>query len=172
MNEMISSYDNFIASRDHDRTITPATQSTWDYRNLEKQLEEHKTKTIMVVDDDPDTTLTFKRSLEIENYNNTQNNITFEVYTYNHPELALSEFKPNFYNLLLIDINMPKINGFDLYDKMKAIDNKVKVCFIVAYEVNYLALRQIFPEPKLECFIQRSIEIGKLVGRIKAELEQ
>jgi two-component SAPR family response regulator len=87
----------------------------------------------------PDTTLTFKRSLETENYNNTQNNITFEVYTYNHPELALSEFKPNFYNLLLIDINMPKINGFDLYDRMKAINNKVKVCFIVAYEVNYLA---------------------------------
>jgi hypothetical protein len=67
---------------------------------------------------------------------------------------------------------MPKINGFDLYDRMRVIDNKVKVCFIVAYEVNYLALRQIFPEPKLECFIQRSIEIGKLVGRIKAELEQ
>jgi CheY-like chemotaxis protein len=66
----------------------------------------------MIVDDDSDTTLTFKKSLEAENYNSS-NNISTEVYTYSNPELALSEFKPNFYDLLLIDINMPKMNGFN-----------------------------------------------------------
>jgi response regulator RpfG family c-di-GMP phosphodiesterase len=64
------------------------------------------------------------------------------------------------------------MDGFELYDKMKAIDNRVKICFITAYEVNYRALRQVFPEPKLECFIQKPIEIVKLVERIKSELEQ
>ena len=63
-----------------------------------------------------------------------------------------------------------KMNGFELYDKMKEIDSKVKVCFVTAYEVNYQALREVFPIPDLECFIQKPIEINELVGRIKAEL--
>ena len=71
----------------------------------------------MNVDDDPDITLTFKNSLEAENYNSS-NNIPIEVYTYNNPELALSEFKPNFYDLLLIDVNTPKINDFELCTKL------------------------------------------------------
>jgi DNA-binding response OmpR family regulator len=119
-------------------------------------------KRILIVDDDPDILTTYKKGLEESEL--------FEVDTFTDPEETLSNFKNGLYDFLIIDIRLPKMDGFELYDKMKAIDNKVKICFITAYEINYRALRQIFPEPKLECFIQKPIEIGKLVERIKSEL--
>jgi DNA-binding response OmpR family regulator len=122
-----------------------------------------KRQRILLVDDDRDILTTYKKGLEESGL--------FEVSTFNDPEEALSNFKSGLYDCLIIDLRLPKMDGFELYDKMKAIDNKVKICFITAYEVNYRALRQVFPEPMLECFIQKPIEIGKLVGRIKSELE-
>lgn len=121
-------------------------------------------KRILIVDDDPDILTTYKKGLEESGL--------FEVDTFTDPEETLSNFKNGLYDFLIIDIRLPKMDGFELYDKMKVIDNKIKICFITAYEINYRALRQIFPEPKLECFIQKPIEIGKLVERIKSELEQ
>ncbi|HEX5977596.1 MAG TPA: response regulator [Nitrososphaeraceae archaeon] len=123
-----------------------------------------KRKRILIVDDDRDILTTYKKGLE-------QSGL-FEVDTFDDPEEALSNFKSGLYDCLIIDIRLPKMDGFELYDRMKAIDDKVKICFITAYEVNYRALRQVFPEPILECFIQKPIEIGKLVERIKSELEQ
>ena len=123
-----------------------------------------KRKRILIVDDDSDILTTYKKGLE-------QSGL-FEVDTFDDPEEALSNFKSGLYDCLIIDIRLPKMDGFELYDRMKAIDDKVKICFITAYEVNYRALRQVFPEPILECFIQKPIEIGKLVERIKSELEQ
>ena len=120
-------------------------------------------KRILIVDDDADILTTYKKGLEESGL--------FEVDTFTDPEETLSNFKEGLYDFLIIDIRLPKMDGFELYDKMKAIDNKVKICFITAYEINYRALRQVFPEPKLECFIQKPIEIGKLVERIKSELE-
>jgi YesN/AraC family two-component response regulator len=62
-----------------------------------------------------------------DNYNNKKK---FEVYTYDNPLEALSEFKPNFYDLLLTDINMPHMNGFQLYDRVLELDVNIRVCFI------------------------------------------
>lgn len=67
-------------------------------------------KHILIVDDDPDITLTFKKGLGVQDENNKT---LFKVYTYNDPLEALSQFRPNFYDLLLIDINMPRLNGLD-----------------------------------------------------------
>ncbi|HZB16567.1 MAG TPA: response regulator [Nitrososphaeraceae archaeon] len=69
---------------------------------------------ILIVDDSPDITLTFKKALEEESEKNNKNNkIIFRVYAYNDCFSSLSEFKPNFYDLLLVDINMPNMNGFE-----------------------------------------------------------
>jgi two-component SAPR family response regulator len=65
---------------------------------------------------------TFKAGLE-------SNNKEFEVYTYNDPVVALLEFKPNFYDLLLIDINISYMNGFELSERILKLDVNVKVCF-------------------------------------------
>ena len=86
----------------------------------------------MEEDDDADVTITFK--LGIEDTNNGTNK-TIEVYTSNNPIVALSEFKPNHYDLLLVDINIPHMNELELCEKILAIDINVKVCFmsLIAY---------------------------------------
>jgi two-component system, OmpR family, response regulator ChvI len=118
---------------------------------------------ILIVDDEPGITLTLKKGLEIDG---------FEVHTFNDPVIALSNFKANCYALLLIDVKMPTMNGFELYQEMEKIDNKAKVCFITAFEVYYEALREIFPNLEVTCFIRKPIEIKDLVVRVKAELSQ
>jgi DNA-binding response OmpR family regulator len=83
-----------------------------------------KSRQILVVDDESDITLTLKRVLE---------NSGFIVDLFNDPILALKNFKANFYDLIILDIRMPKMNGFDLYKQIRKIDNKVKVCFLTAW---------------------------------------
>lgn len=167
--EIVSNYDNYLAAREYDRTIMATIQSKQGYGPEKRQ--EHKTKTVMVVDDDPDTTLTFKKSLEAENYNTVHNNVSIEVYTYNYPELALSEFKPNFYNLLLIDVNMPKMNGFELTTKILEIDANPRICFVSSAEINHEGLREVYPAINIGCFIKKPISIEYLVRKVKEELE-
>src|SRR5215813_1547048 len=96
-------------------------------------------KRILIVDDDEDITLTFRAGIE-DNNNKNGVNKRIEVYTSNDPLLALTEFKPNFYDLLLIDINMPHMNGFELSEKILATDLNVKVCFMSSAEINREAL--------------------------------
>jgi DNA-binding response OmpR family regulator len=95
----------------------------------------------------------------------------FEVYAYNDPLLALLEFKPNFYDLLLIDINMPYINGLKLCQKILELDVNVRVCFMTAGESNIEALIEVYPNVSLGCFIQKPISIEYLVKRLLAELD-
>ena len=88
---------------------------------------------ILLVDDSPDITLTIKTGLE-------QSSL-FQVDTFNDPELALSSFKPEMYDLTLLDLRMPKMYGHELYDKMKRLDPKLKICFMTATYQNYEALK-------------------------------
>ena len=90
---------------------------------------------ILTVDDNPDITLTVKMGLEASGL--------FEVETSNDPELALSSFKPGLYDLALLDMRMPKMYGHELYDEMKKIDDRLKVCFMTATYQNYEALDSI-----------------------------
>jgi CheY-like chemotaxis protein len=121
-------------------------------------------KRILIIDDDPDITLTFKAGLE-------DNSKEFQVYTYNDPISLLGEFKPNFYDLILIDINLPYLNGFELCQRILEIDLNVKVCFITAGEINEQALRELYPNIGMGCFIQKPVTIDYLAKRLLAELE-
>ena len=121
-------------------------------------------KRVLIVDDDPDITLTFKSVLERENDK-------FEVHTFNDPLSALSLFKPSFYDLLLVDINMPDMNGFELCTEILKVDVNVKICFMSAGEVNHEAVREIYPTISIGCFIKKPVTIAYLLKRIKAELE-
>ena len=127
-----------------------------------KTSENERKKRILVVDDEPDLTYTLKLGLE--------NTGSFEVDAFNDPELALSAFKPGKYDFLLIDVKMPKMNGYELYDKIRDIDSKVKSCFITAYEINYQALREQFPTLEMECYA-KPLEISELIRKINTELE-
>jgi CheY-like chemotaxis protein len=100
-------------------------------------------KRILIVDDNEDVITTFKVGIEDSN-KSADASKRIEVHTSNNPVLALSEFKSNFYDLLLVDINMPHMNGFELCEKMLAIDID-EVCFMSSVEINPDALREIYP---------------------------
>jgi two-component system, OmpR family, response regulator ChvI len=78
---------------------------------------------LLIVDDEPDITLTLRTILE-------QNG--FEVVSFNDPQLALQSFKPSYYHLVILDIRMPNMNGFELYRQIRRKDKQVKVCFLTA----------------------------------------
>jgi DNA-binding response OmpR family regulator len=121
---------------------------------------------ILAVDDEPDITFTVKTSLEASGL--------FQVDTFNDPEVALSNFRPGLYKLALLDFRMPKMYGHELYDEMKKIDGKIKVCFMTfmtATYMNYEALRDAFPTIEIECYIQKPVETKDLIRKINAELE-
>ena len=124
----------------------------------------------MIIDDNPDITTTFKLGIESSS-NYADHDKRIEVYTYNDPLTALSEFKPHFYDILLIDINLPNMNGFVLCEKMLIIDINVRVCFMTSGEVNREALREIYPAISLGCYLKKPVTIDYLVNRVKAELD-
>jgi DNA-binding response OmpR family regulator len=114
------------------------------------------------VDDEPDITGSFSLALEDTGL--------FEVDTYNDPVEALSNFKSNSYDLVLLDIKMPNMSGFELCDRIKKLDGKVKVCFISAFDPYSDELRDQFLSLKIECFIPKPILVKELIRRIEIEL--
>ncbi|HEX6029088.1 MAG TPA: response regulator [Nitrososphaeraceae archaeon] len=130
--------------------------------NIATVEEKRLSKVVLIVDDDPDMTSVFGLGLQDEG---------FEVYTFNDPLVALSQFRPNFYDLLLVDINMPKMNGIDLSRRLLESDSNVKICFITAGEANIEVLRELYPTRGIGCFIKKPVTMDQLVRRVKAELE-
>jgi DNA-binding response OmpR family regulator len=123
---------------------------------------------ILLVDDEPDIMMAFKLALE---------KAGFMVDTYQDPIIALSEFKPNFYDLVILDIKMPKMNGFELHTEMRKVDQQVKVCFVTAGEMYYDELRneerrdrekeEQYCKLDSERFLQKPISNMNLVKRIE-----
>lgn len=121
------------------------------------KIKKNKIK-ILIVDDEDDITLSFKRILEIHR---------FEVDAFNDSMLALSKFKANYYDIALLDIKMPYIDGFDLYKKIKEMDNNIRVCFLTASEAYYQQFREKdYHELSRDLFIQKPIELDELLKRI------
>jgi len=116
---------------------------------------------LMAVDDEPDITFTLKVVLE-------QSGFLLDVF--NDPMEALSNFKPHYYDLILLDVKMRQMNGFELYQEIKKKDKNVKLCFVTAYQLYLESLRQQFPNLELGCFIRKPIDIDDLVNRINKEL--
>jgi DNA-binding response OmpR family regulator len=145
-------------------------------KQREQQMQESKeilspfTKRILIVDDDPDITYTFKKAFEEANRIGG-NKTSFHVNAYNDPLVALSEFKHDFYDLLLIDINMPKMNGFDFCVKIFEVDLNPKVCFMSSGLINQEALQEQYPSLSIGCFIRKPVTMENLVRKVKAELE-
>jgi CheY-like chemotaxis protein len=172
--------NNFAPTQEYDKMTAARIQANqyYNYKDVKRgkgliadNSKIKRAKTLLVVDDDQDTTLAVKSGLENENNSHTTTNkISYLVHTYNLPTSALSEFKPNYYDLLLIDVEMPKMNGFELSTKILEIDANPKICFMSAAEVNYEALREIYPSVNFGCFIKKPISLEHLIRRVKAEL--
>jgi CheY-like chemotaxis protein len=102
-------------------------------------------------------------------YYHDNEKIRFEVHSYSNP--ALSQFKPNFFQVLLTDIYMPHMNGFELSQKILELDSNIRVCFMSSAEVNIEALREVYPSLSFGCFIKKPVTIEYLAKRLLAELD-
>ena len=109
---------------------------------------------ILIVDDEPDAKLALKIALE-EN--------GFEVDAFDDPVMALDHFKKGVYDLLILDIKMPKMHGFELYREIRKVDSQVKICFLTAGEMYYGVYDDIFNENQ---FIRKPIENKELINRV------
>jgi DNA-binding response OmpR family regulator len=85
-----------------------------------------KVKILFTVDDERDVCLTITNVLEDNG---------FKVDSFTDPLVALGNFKADLYDLLILDIKMPKMDGFELYDEIKKKDNNAKICFLTASEL-------------------------------------
>jgi len=131
----------------------------------ESDLNAERKRSILVVDDEPDIVITLRTVLE-------RNNFTVDAYT--EPQQAIKSFKPDVYNLLILDIKMPQMNGFELYKELRKIDEKIKVCFLTALSElhDYDAFkREVFPKSGQRYYVQKPIENDEILVRINEILD-
>ena len=119
----------------------------------------------MLVDDDLDNSAIFRLGLEDDG---------FKVDIHNDPELALSAFKRNFYDLLILDIKLPKMNGYELYRRLNKIDDKVKICFLTASMDEYTEeYRANFASSDFtDCFLIKPITIDDLIKKVNEMIQK
>jgi len=186
-----SSNNNNNSSSSTNNSFTPPQQINATRR---RENNSPSSFTILIVDDEPDTSFTYKSVLEV---------VGFSVDVFNDPLEAVSKLKEAYspyppgmtttsaaatttttnttgakkpYDLMLLDIKMPKMNGFELYREIKKItkekekEEHVRICFITAHELFYEQLKQEFPKIDVGCFIKKPIEANELIKRIKQEL--
>ena len=131
---------------------------------IKKALTSQDTKRrILVVDNEPDITLTIQLGLEVGG---------FDVDAFTDPDLASKSFKPNFYDLVLIDIMMPNMDGFELYERLKRVDPNVKVCFLTASEMYHEKIREVeHCALNKDVFLQKPITTDDLIREINNKID-
>ncbi|MGZ5471364.1 MAG: response regulator [Nitrososphaeraceae archaeon] len=124
-------------------------------------------KRILLVDDEADIIFTMKDILEEEG---------FKVDTFNDPTIALESYRSNLYDLVILDIKMPKMDGFQLYSKLKEKDPQVKICFLTASEMFYEKFRKTRSEFGKtigeDYFIQKPINTEDLIRRLTSIMDK
>jgi CheY-like chemotaxis protein len=164
-------HHHYIACKDYDRTIMKKINSFGNLDLLIQTIQQQdqlkqtiknplKTKRIMLVEDEDDIVLLFKMILESD--------AGLKVDSFTDPFAALNDFKSGLYDLILIDIALPKMNGIELYQKIRKLDSKVKICFLTAGEMYYEEIRkQVFPELEANCFIRKPVANEDLIQKVK-----
>jgi DNA-binding response OmpR family regulator len=115
-----------------------------------------------VVDNEPDVTVTLQVGLEDGG---------FDIDAFTDPSLALKSFRPNFYDLVLIDIIMPNIDGFELYEQLRKIDSNIKVCFLTASEMYHEEFRKAeHCALNKDLFLQKSISTDDLIMEVNKKI--
>ena len=140
------------------KSVVTASNTTSRFNDSITTNNEH----ILLVDDEEDIARLFKIALE---------RAGFIVDVYNDPLQSLSNYRAGIYDLLLLDIKMPEMNGFELYKRIRQIDDKSKVCFMTAFEEYYDEFRKVFSDLKNNgCFIRKPISMNDLIKTVKSHL--
>jgi two-component system, OmpR family, response regulator ChvI len=117
---------------------------------------------ILLVDDEVDITTVLKKALE---------GIGFDIVIFNNPLEVLLDFKAGKFGLIILDIKMPRMDGFTLYEKLRQIDRDAKVYFFTAYNSEYREqFKCRFPDLDVKYFIQKPVSIRTIITMIKEEL--
>lgn len=120
---------------------------------------------IMIVDDEPDILSVIKRGLEAKK--------EFEIDIFSSGEAALKKFEAhldNYYDLIITDIRMPNMNGFELYRRIRELDPSVRIAFITAFEINKEEFSKVIPSVEVTDFISKPVSITILREKIRAIL--
>jgi PleD family two-component response regulator len=163
-------HHHYLACKNYDRTIMNKLNY---FRNLDSlnqsirqnQLEQIdntsiKNKRVMLVEDEDDIVMLFEMILGSD--------AELKIDSFTEPFAALNNFISGLYDLIMIDVTMPKMNGFELYYKIRKLDDKVKVCFLTAGEMYDEEIRkETFPELDTNCFIRKPIANQDLIQRVK-----
>jgi two-component system response regulator ChvI len=117
-------------------------------------------KRVLIIDDEPDIILTLRMDLEKNG---------FRTDSYSDSILAYKNFRAGLYDLVLLDIKMPNVDGFQLYQKIKRTDSRVKICFLTASEFYDEEIRkeQGFDGFNEELFLRKPVEIACLIDTIR-----
>jgi DNA-binding response OmpR family regulator len=117
-------------------------------------------KRVLIIDDEPDIILKLRMALELNG---------FRTDSYSDSILAYKNFRAGVYDLVLLDIKMPNVDGFQLYQKIKRTDSRVKICFLTASEFydEEIGKEQGFDGFNEELFLRKTIEIACLIDRIR-----
>lgn len=117
---------------------------------------QQKTSSVLLIDDDEDVLTVLKRSLEIKGVN---------TYGYTNPVLAVEHFRNNAanYDIVLTDIRMPQMNGFEVARAVKEIRPDIKLVFITAFEINKSEFEKVLPSTKVDAFITKPIKLATFV---------
>jgi len=185
-NELLSTYvDNENNGRTYYRTTDKGRDLIYHYNQVQKlfttdkesQINETQTQTkfgsptkaisssenqlaakrLLIIDDEEDITSALKAGLEKYGIN---------VDVSNNPVSTLSNYKPGYYDLVILDIRMPNMDGFELYKVIRKLDNKTKICFWTAFEVAYEQFVKTFPTMNEQYFIKKPVTLEDLVNRI------
>jgi DNA-binding response OmpR family regulator len=123
-----------------------------------------QTKNILVVDDEYDISLTLECILKQSG---------FKVYSFTNPLIALENVKPGLYDLAILDVKMPVMNGFGLYNEIRKVDDKIKICFLTAATDAYYDVfrKEAFPHINENFIIRKPIENELLLEKIVSIIE-
>jgi DNA-binding response OmpR family regulator len=116
---------------------------------------------ILLVDDEKDIVAVLSKGLVPHG---------FTVDSFNDPEEALSKFKPDYYDAIILDIRMPKMNGFELARAIWKQDSKAEICFLTAFEIYKPEAERVLPTMKSHCFIKKPILASDLANHIRTNI--
>jgi two-component system alkaline phosphatase synthesis response regulator PhoP len=161
---MLSSIDNDMMQQQQQKQKTQQMQQYKKNHIQTRSTAKTVAKRILLVSSEDDVNLALKLALEKEQDDDDKS--CFKVDSFNNPILALKNFKNGFYDLVIIDIVMPQMNGFELSEKIRKVDDKVKICFLTAGEIPSKVRFDPFSQGYQDRFIRLPIENEVLIEHI------
>jgi DNA-binding NtrC family response regulator len=127
-------------------TSEPSTPNQNDKGRPHYDIHNNGKTKFLIVDDDYDIALTLKAGLDKSGY---------EVDLFSEPKKLVREFMPGIYSLMLVDVRMPGMTGFELFEILRKQDDRFRICFITAFEQYYNSLSE-FSEIGCKLFFEQA----------------